>query len=384
MSHGHFIRAFKEFGVVGTFRKLYKTRTLKFGALIGTDKYGNKYYENRVDYAYGQHRWVEYAGDKSFYQVDPSHVPAEWHGWLHGVTEEPPTARTTGSTWRTEPPQVSFGSSNPYQRNLGGVINAHTPNLSSYRPRGYGLSNGCFPESKPDEELYYTQPGHHMDKRNKELRDARRAARAERIGFTLQDTPMTLLAKEAGRVGLSIEEYERLRDPESPTRLALVMNLKAENVAAITGKAMTEDDDFLDISVRGAVVPVDEDARQYATRIVVGTGRPARDDAAAKQPGTFAAARAETLTPDEEAFLAQGVTQADLLDKLQQYNKYVDSYAKLASINKDARAGLEDAEVLRDETAAKIEKLRGIEAKLATLTKRFDEASVQRAIREMQ
>ena len=79
MSHGHFIRAFKEFGLVvrvapaaqrqfrsrwlsvkamsppslrrpahpqGTFKKLYKMRTLKFGTLIGEDELGNKYYEN--------------------------------------------------------------------------------------------------------------------------------------------------------------------------------------------------------------------------------------------------------------------------------------------------------------------------------------------------
>jgi NADH:ubiquinone oxidoreductase subunit len=39
----------------------------------------------------GQHRWVEYAGDKSFYQVDASFVPPEWHGWLHSVTAEVPT-----------------------------------------------------------------------------------------------------------------------------------------------------------------------------------------------------------------------------------------------------------------------------------------------------
>lgn len=35
MSHGNFLRAFKEFGVVGTFWKLYQQRTLKFGTLIG-------------------------------------------------------------------------------------------------------------------------------------------------------------------------------------------------------------------------------------------------------------------------------------------------------------------------------------------------------------
>jgi NADH:ubiquinone oxidoreductase subunit len=40
----------------------------------------------------GQHRWCEYAGDKSFYEYDPAVVPAEWHIWLHGVTDTLPTS----------------------------------------------------------------------------------------------------------------------------------------------------------------------------------------------------------------------------------------------------------------------------------------------------
>ena len=39
----------------------------------------------------GQHRWVEYAGNKNFYEVDASYIAPEWHGWIHGTTAEPPT-----------------------------------------------------------------------------------------------------------------------------------------------------------------------------------------------------------------------------------------------------------------------------------------------------
>lgn len=92
MSHGNFVRAIREFGIVGTFKKLYKMRTLKFGRLVGEDSQGNKYYENTVDYPYPQHRWVEYSGEKSFYEVDASNVPPEWHLWLHNTTSEVPTA----------------------------------------------------------------------------------------------------------------------------------------------------------------------------------------------------------------------------------------------------------------------------------------------------
>ena len=53
MSHGHFFRALKEYGVKGTFEKLYKLRTIKFGELKGVDRYGNQFYENTVDYPFG-------------------------------------------------------------------------------------------------------------------------------------------------------------------------------------------------------------------------------------------------------------------------------------------------------------------------------------------
>ena len=56
MSYGNFLRAFKEFGPKGTFLRLWQQRTLKFGALKGTDQLGNKYYENKVDYPFGTRR----------------------------------------------------------------------------------------------------------------------------------------------------------------------------------------------------------------------------------------------------------------------------------------------------------------------------------------
>lgn len=77
---------------MGTFKKVYKMRTIKFGNLVGTDQFGNEYYENTKDYQHGQHRWCEYAGDRSFYQVEPTVVPPEWHLWLHQITDEVPTS----------------------------------------------------------------------------------------------------------------------------------------------------------------------------------------------------------------------------------------------------------------------------------------------------
>lgn len=58
---------------------------LKDGTLVGTDKYGNKYFENNR-YFYGRNRWVEYA-PKQGMNYDGSQIPAEWFGWMHYKTD---------------------------------------------------------------------------------------------------------------------------------------------------------------------------------------------------------------------------------------------------------------------------------------------------------
>ena len=54
------------------------------GRQVGTDRFGNAYWESRKDYSgYGRkRRWVLYAG-----AAEASKVPPEWHGWLHHTAE---------------------------------------------------------------------------------------------------------------------------------------------------------------------------------------------------------------------------------------------------------------------------------------------------------
>lgn len=77
---------------------------LKDGILVGTDKYGNKYFEN-PRYFYGRNRWVEYAPKYGTVLIecflfrckyfvifkamnyDGSQIPAEWFGWMHYKTD---------------------------------------------------------------------------------------------------------------------------------------------------------------------------------------------------------------------------------------------------------------------------------------------------------
>lgn len=63
--------------------KIYKyliQRKLKKFHLIGEDEYGNKYYINPKNNA----RICIYHGTP-----EPSKIPPEWHGWVHGNAENP-------------------------------------------------------------------------------------------------------------------------------------------------------------------------------------------------------------------------------------------------------------------------------------------------------
>ncbi|XP_014236496.1 probable NADH dehydrogenase [ubiquinone] 1 alpha subcomplex subunit 12 [Trichogramma pretiosum] len=85
----NFFRSIKHNGgILGSLRTLYRVDELKFGDLIGEDKYGNKYYENNM-YFYGRNRWVIYS-PRVHMNYDASQVPAEWYGWLHYKTDLPP------------------------------------------------------------------------------------------------------------------------------------------------------------------------------------------------------------------------------------------------------------------------------------------------------
>lgn len=75
-------------GIGKSIWKLWMMSTLKSGRLVGSDKYGNKYYENRY-YFMGRSRWVEYA-EYINYDYDASQVPPEWFGWLHYRTDAAP------------------------------------------------------------------------------------------------------------------------------------------------------------------------------------------------------------------------------------------------------------------------------------------------------
>ena len=131
----------------------------KYGTYMGCDEAGNRYYENRVDYTFGQHRWVE-PGD--IHNFDSSSVAPEWQGWMTSMHDEPPCAEQTLIDRQTNKIEPLCTSNAPTKSNVGHqepVFNFHAlHDQSQVRSRGYGIGNpvvGFPPHAK---DAYYTQP----------------------------------------------------------------------------------------------------------------------------------------------------------------------------------------------------------------------------------
>ena len=101
--------------------------------LVGTDDYGNKYYQDRKVSSEGRNRrYVIYKGI-----AEPSKVPAEWHGWLHHTLDKPPTdAPLPRRVWETD-----------HKPNMTGT-------LFAYRPDGSLKESGKRQKSDSDYEAW--------------------------------------------------------------------------------------------------------------------------------------------------------------------------------------------------------------------------------------
>lgn len=135
----------------------------KFGTLMGVDAGGNKYYENRKDYPFGQHRWVE-PGD--IHNFDSSSISPEWHGWMVSQNDAPPaTAAEDGliadrqgaipQLCRSDVP-ASLDSNVGHRETL--VNFHHMHNQSQVRSRGHGIGNPVVGLPPGAADSYYTQP----------------------------------------------------------------------------------------------------------------------------------------------------------------------------------------------------------------------------------
>ena len=106
--------------------------TWRFGERVGEDQFGNIYYRTiggKLDPALGfERRWVIFNGVS-----DGSATPPGWYGWLHHMTDVPPTEENY------QPRQWEM----PYIPNQTGTPNA-------WRPQGSTLSAAHRPQATGD------------------------------------------------------------------------------------------------------------------------------------------------------------------------------------------------------------------------------------------
>ena len=78
-----------------------------FGKLVGTDSFGNKYYENK-----NGKRWVIYSEE-----IDASKIPVEWYSWIHFTPNKIEKTHVLDKyEWQK-----------PHQSNLTGTESAYYP-----------------------------------------------------------------------------------------------------------------------------------------------------------------------------------------------------------------------------------------------------------------
>ena len=116
-----------------------RLHTWRFGEGVGNDEFGNTNYRTKGGKIYAalgiERRWVIYAG-----QSEGSQTPPGWYGWLHHLTDVPPTEEAyTPREWEL-----------PYIQNLTGTPRA-------YRPTGSTLRDAARPAATGDYKAW--QPG---------------------------------------------------------------------------------------------------------------------------------------------------------------------------------------------------------------------------------
>ncbi len=106
------------------------------GRHVGTDEFGNRYYEARDNKSYDgrKRRWVVYDG-----YADASKVPPGWFEWLHYTTDASPAERPDApKAW--EKPHVPNMSGTPFAwRPRGSILRAgerqrSTGDYQAWRP----------------------------------------------------------------------------------------------------------------------------------------------------------------------------------------------------------------------------------------------------------
>ncbi|KNC97071.1 uncharacterized protein SPPG_07467 [Spizellomyces punctatus DAOM BR117] len=119
------LAALRANGVRRTVKQILMIDQPRVGRFVGKDDYGNEYYENRDEIVL-RDRWVEYKK----WNPDATQVPAEWHQWLHHITDDVPTPQTVPKPFFS-PPHVEnlTGSEGAFK-----TYNTTVPKYNAWKP----------------------------------------------------------------------------------------------------------------------------------------------------------------------------------------------------------------------------------------------------------
>jgi len=131
------LRSIRRVGWKEWFRQMQYIGDAKSGRYVGTDQFGNRYFENlnAEEEIPGRHRWVDY----SQHEYNAAQVPPEWHAWIGHIRKEPPTEDTIMQNltppWKAPHLENMTGTRGAFRtyNTVGQKIHPWTPKVA---PRG--------------------------------------------------------------------------------------------------------------------------------------------------------------------------------------------------------------------------------------------------------
>ncbi|KAK9379618.1 NADH ubiquinone oxidoreductase subunit NDUFA12-domain-containing protein [Kockiozyma suomiensis] len=104
----------------------------KYGTLVGIDRFGNKFFENKEeDEIHLRTRWVQYK--EKYYDV--SQIEPGWHGWLGYLVDTPPNALDAAHTTVRKQPEVSRVHNGTGTRDAYVPYSTVKPKFESWTPQ---------------------------------------------------------------------------------------------------------------------------------------------------------------------------------------------------------------------------------------------------------
>lgn len=82
------LRSIRRVGLREWYRQMWYIGDAKSGKFMGSDEFGNRYFENTnaEEEIPGRHRWVDFKQ----HEYNATQVPPEWHSWLSHIRQLPP------------------------------------------------------------------------------------------------------------------------------------------------------------------------------------------------------------------------------------------------------------------------------------------------------